>query len=298
LSDYRDALQSPARAFRSPDLQACHAETNRTGVPRARAGAFANVFKLIRPDQSATALKVFLYPNPQRMERYQAVSDHLDGLARQNRSPACLVRCHYDPEGLRVRGRWFPIQTMDWVTGQGLRPWVEERSLAGDGAALRDLAGRWAAALRDLRQADVAHGDLMHDNVLVVGGGPVLVDYDCLTVPALVGRDASEDGHPAYQHPGRRGRKLSLDLDHFGAWVIWLALRALAVDPSLFQKHVAARKAEGVLFTAADVQRPGLSPVWGDLLASADAEVRQWADRLRGAVGRPFEQVPPFAPPG
>src|SRR5258708_36716219 len=86
VAEYRDSLQHPDKVFRLPELRACKAEVNKMGVPRARAGAFANVYKLIDPQtQTATALKLFLFANAERQQRYKAVSEHL----KQSR-PKCM----------------------------------------------------------------------------------------------------------------------------------------------------------------------------------------------------------------
>src|SRR5207248_10425515 len=61
-------------------------------------------------------------------------------------------------------------------------------------------------SVRHLEAAKVAHGDLQHGNILVRGGSIQLVDYDGMWVPALSGRDATEIGHRAYQHPERSGQ--------------------------------------------------------------------------------------------
>src|SRR4051812_32080492 len=76
-ADYRDALQNLARALRPAELHACKVEANRMGVPQARSGSAAIVYKLLDPDGSATALKLFTRPEPERAERYRAVADHL-----------------------------------------------------------------------------------------------------------------------------------------------------------------------------------------------------------------------------
>src|SRR5437899_304188 len=77
-----------------------------------------------------------------------------------------------------------------------------------------------------------------------VSDAPVLADYDGMCVPALDPPDPKkkleqlEFGKPAYQHPARAVEKLSGALDHFSAWIILIALRAIAADPQLYIKYV------------------------------------------------------------
>jgi hypothetical protein len=289
-SDYRDSLQHPDKVFRLPELRACKVEVNKMGVPRARSGAFANVYKLVNPQtQAATALKLFLYANPERQQRYQAVSDHL-----KKHRPKCIVDFQYLAEGIRIGGAWFPAQTMQWVKGKSLRLWAEERAAAKDASAFARMAEKWSALVRDLQDSKIAHGDLQHDNVMVVGEDPVLVDYDCMTTPALVGLNPFEHGKPAYQHPGREKQLLSLEIDHYAAWIILVALRAVAADLNLYQKYIIQAKSENLLFSEEDLRNPKHSSLWKDLLAFKDREVRDWAVMLREALDAPFEKIPPF----
>lgn len=290
--DYRDALQNLDLAFRDPVLRSCTVERNRMGVPRARAGAFASVYKLTRPNGQAIALKLFNFPSEDRQRRYQKVSEHLVRLGA--RRPNCLVEFAYQLDGIRVGANHLPIQTMAWVTGQTLGQWVRDKMAARDHAAVRKMADHWAELVTTLRAADIAHGDLQHDNVMVQGDRPVLVDYDGMCVPGLEGADQLEHGKPAYQHPHRGQLHLSLDLDHFSAWVILIALRAVAAEPDLYKQFVERPENENLLFAEADIREPARSLLWPRLLKSRDPEVGGWATELRGAIDRPVEQIPRF----
>jgi Ser/Thr protein kinase RdoA (MazF antagonist) len=152
---------------------------------------------------------------PERRERYQAISEFI-----LSNKPPWLVHFEYQEEGIRSArdGRWYPLVVMDWVEGQTLFEWLDERCAEGDQPNLRRLMQRWAVLNVNLELYQIAHGDLQHGNVLVARGEELrLVDYDCLCVPALVGRDCLEQGIEDYQHPdrGRPGVQLSLDIGNF-----------------------------------------------------------------------------------
>lgn len=287
--EYVEALQHPRRCFRDADLQAATPDTDGRGDPLPRTGGHAAVFKLMR-GAAATAVKVFKNPHAGRQARYQALSDHL---ARQ--PTRCLVGFRYDPQGVRVAGRWYPLLAMDWVEGMPLMRWVGAAVHRRDSAALTRLAERWAEMLRQLQSRQIAHGDLQHGNVLIVGDEPVLVDYDGMCVPALAGQESWEGGLPGYQHPGREGQPLALRQDDFAAWVIWLALRGLAADLSLWSRHVERFDNENLLFTDADITWPRQSALWEALLRSPDAEVAHHAALVRTACAEPYDRVPRFA---
>ena len=288
-SDYKAVLQYPDRVFSDPTLRRCQPELDKWGMPKGRAGGFAIVYKLSN-GTAATAVRVYLAPpKKEREDRYRTVHQYL---ARGK--PGCVVDFGYHREAISVGSQRVPIMTLQWVSGVQLGEWVNEAVRRRDVAAIRRLADLWIDLVDELRACRIAHGDLQHGNVMVVGDTLVLVDYDCMCVPHLVGQEAWEYGLPAYQHPERPLQKLSLDLDHFAAWVILIALRATAADLELWARFVTAKDNENLLFTETDITRPDQSALWPALLASPDAEVRAWSDALRNSLGKPFAQVPLF----
>ncbi len=291
-TDYRDALQNPRLAFRDPQLQRGTIELNKLKVPRARSGAFANVYKLTSPTRTL-AVRVFLYPQPVRQKRYDLVRNYLKSHAR---GLACLVDFDYDPAGIRIGNDWFPLLTMDWVKGVSLGVWMREAVQRRDTQALRQMADRWVRLMETLQERRLAHGDLQHDNVMIVGDQPILVDYDCMCVPQLVGEAALEAGKPAYQHPKRAAQPLSLQLDHFSAWIILISLQAVASDLSLYERFVEKPKNEALLFCENDILHPQESELWPELFRSHDADVRAWARSLFELLpDGDFDKIPPFS---
>jgi len=299
-SDYKDALQNPDTAFRDSDLRVSQAERSPMGVPRARSGAFASVYKMTGP-QGVVALKLFNFPNEDRAQRYKAVSDYLE-LELGPKKPPCVVKFQYHLEGIRVGKGWFPTLTMPWVKGVSLGEWVRQtiERKNPDVAAMKKMAESWAALVQQLQDAKIAHGDLQHDNVMVVGDAPILVDYDGMCVPALDPPDPNkkleqlEFGKPAYQHPARPAEKLSGNLDHFAAWIILIALRAIAADPQLYVKYVLKTDNENLLFSPHDMATPEKSILWPDLLRCKDPEVSAWSRAIRDSLEEPFDKIPPF----
>src|SRR5262245_43055089 len=299
-SDYKDALQNPDTAFRDPDLKQSQAERSPMGVPRARSGAFASVYKMTGP-KGTVALKLFNFPNEDRAQRYKAVSDYLE-LELGPKKPPCVVKFQYHLEGIRVGKGWFPTLTMAWVKGVSLGEWVRQtvEKKNPDVEAMKKMAEGWAALVQQLQDNKIAHGDLQHDNVMVVNDLPVLVDYDGMCVPVLDPADQTkkleqlEFGKPAYQHPARAGEKLNGQLDNFSAWVILIALRAIAADPQLYVKYVLKTDNENLLFTPHDMQAPDASILWPDLMRCKDPDVSGWARMLRESLDKPFAKIPPF----
>jgi len=294
-SHFSAMLQKPRFAFRDPRLQACRIEKDQRNQPRPWAGAFAVVYKAYDAQTGEPfAVRVFTTESPERRERYDLISAYLAG-----RKLNCLVEFEYRDRSIRSAGdgKWYPLILMEWVQGDTLFQWARARALAGDRSAFGLAAERWAEVVRELAQHNVTHGDLQHANVMVTPLGELkLVDYDCMCVPALVGRRNLEVGVEPYQHPGRNEHTLlSLDLDHFSALVIYVALRALAVDPSLWQRHVEAAGYDKMLFRREDFQSPNSSVLMRELGSLPDAEVRELVRRLTEFYHGPIDAVPALA---
>jgi hypothetical protein len=290
--DYLNAVDRPATVFRDPCLQAYDVERKKQ-KPWVRSGNFAVVFKLLGADGDLAA-RFFLYPEKGREEYFRRVDAHL----RRGR-PACMVGFSYDDRGARIAGESYPLLTMDWVPGDKLMPWIEERMARGVPGEVGRLADAWSDAIRELGAHGIAHGDLHHDNILIVDDRPVLVDYDEIFIESVAELQLERKGFglPAYQHPRRDENSYGPGLDHFSAWVIWLGLRAVAAEPGLWQRFVRDVGNDNLLFTDFDHVEPNTSPVWNALMESSDPEVRHWAARIRATLpDAAFESVPRFAP--
>ncbi len=99
---------------------------------------------------------------------------------------------------------------------------------------LKKLSDQWLNLVIGLQQLKIAHGDLQHENIIVSKGELRLVDYDGFFVPSLSSKIAIELGHPHYQHPLRRNSDFNLSIDNFSALVIYISLKALSIDISLW----------------------------------------------------------------
>jgi len=292
-SHFSAMLQNPRIAFRDPQLQGCTIEKNELNQPRPWSGAFAVVYRATLADGCAMAVRCFTTESPERRERYDLMSDYL-----KTRRLRCLVDFEYRDRGIRSAGdgKWYPLILMDWVEGETLFTWVRARALEGDRPALATAAERWLELVKELADARIAHGDLQHANVMVTPAGELkLVDYDCMCVPALVGRRNLEVGVEPYQHPQRNeSTHLSPDLDNFSALVIYVALRALAADPTLWVTYVEEPAYDKLLFRSEDFRAAEQSPLMRRLDESPAGDVRQLAQQLVALWRGPMDQVPPL----
>ncbi|GIW91335.1 MAG: hypothetical protein KatS3mg109_1767 [Pirellulaceae bacterium] len=273
--DYNEAIQNPRLSFRDPELQQGQPELTALGLPRPITGAFATVYKL-QCRQRTWAVRCFLHPSFDHERRYAAISDQLNRV----RLP-CTVGFTFLREGIRVRGQWYPILKMEWVQGEPLDAFIRKHLVNSN--TILSLARRWVEMMQALRDASIAHGDLQHGNVLVTSNGQLrLVDYDGMYVPALSGQGSHEVGHRNYQHPLRTKSDFGPYLDNFSAWVIYVSLIALAIDPGLWQKFSGGD--ECLLFRRKDFEQPEASDVLCALESHPDDRIRSAATLFKSPL--------------
>lgn len=266
--DYNEAVQNPRLAICDSDLQIGQPELNQLGIPRPRCGTFACVYKF-QTGGHAWAARCFLRDIPDLQPRYEAISQCLT-----NAKLPYTVPFTYIPSGIKVRGRSYPILKMKWIQGESLNTFVG-KTLAQPGTLL-SIGKALLKITRDLKALNIAHGDLQHENILVVGNKLRLIDYDGMFVPALAGNQSNELGHRNYQLPSRSTWDYGPYLDNFSAWVIYVSLAALAVHPELWQTYRGGDQC--LIFRKEDFVKPDSSPILRDLNSSRNDQLRLLVD--------------------
>ncbi len=284
-TDFHEAIQNPSSCFRDAELRSGSPLMDSLGLPRAILGNFASVYQILNGSQKY-AVRCFLRYHPDQEERYQAISNELTRLKLP-----FMVGFNFQRQGILVRGKWYPILRMEWVSGMPLTDFIEA-SLASP-EKLISLAEKFLRCVLDLQRNGLAHGDLQHGNILVAPDASItFVDYDGMYVPALRGKGSHELGHPNYQHPGREEiRSFGPTMDNFSAWVIVTSLIALCFDPSLwFQMHGGD---ERLLFAKSDFSNPGMSEIFNTLQSSPYPLLAEAGSQVRNLLSLPPDQVPP-----
>jgi WD domain, G-beta repeat len=287
--DYNEAIQNPSTSFADAELRRCRPVINALGLPFPCSGSFADVYELYSSERR-WAVKCFTRQVPGLRERYSAASGHL------SEAPLpFFVPFRYLDQGIRVCGQWYPIVQMDWVEGLLLNEFVRQN--ADRPANLGALLEIWVRLARRLREAEVAHGDLQHGNVLLVPGTTSralalrLVDYDGIWVPALAERVPGEAGHPAYQHPRRCSEVVyGPEMDRFPLLVVATALRCLSVGGAALWKRY--DNGDNLLFREADLRAPRESSLFHELWQLDDPQAHALVGRLLLATGEPPAQTP------
>jgi WD40 repeat protein len=288
--DYNEAIQNPASSFADPALKSGQVVVNALGLPVPRSGSFADVYQFTGADGKVWALKCFTRKVAGLQERYAKIDEHI-GKANF----PFTVGFKYLAEGVRVRGQWFPLLKMEWVEGFTLNEFVRDN--ADKPQYLHALLQMWGKLTGRLRDANFAHADLQHGNVLLVPGdsqtklGLRLIDYDGMWVPALAEIHSGEIGHPNYQHPLRlKDRLYNADVDRFPHLVIATALRgALLGGKDLWDEF---DNGDNLLFKESDLRDPASAKVFKSLWALKDDVLCALVGKMALAVREPLRKTP------
>lgn len=282
LSDFQEAIQNPRLCFDDPELRRAIPITDALGLPRPITGNFASVYQM-RVDNKSYAVRCFLRPQPDRVQRYAAISDYL----RANPLPY-TVEFHLIENGIRVKGTWYPILKMAWLEGDTLITFIEKN--LQNPHRLEALAHEFKQMTLNLQKQEIAHGDLQHGNIIMHNGHLRLIDYDGMYVPSLRGKPSEEVGHRNYQHPRRSGYDFGPHIDNFSAWVIYLSLMALSHEPRLWKELSAGD--EALLFKGEDFENAYRSEKLRRLSRINASEFQRAFIQFQGFLNQPIAQIP------
>lgn len=250
--EFSEAIQNPFICFTDDDLKSGVPAIDKLGMPFVASGQFAAVFKLQFPNR-AQAIRCFTRQLGDREKRYYAIDSHLDKY-KDLFGIKYLTKYEYDPTGIIVRGQKYPILTMEWIYGNTLDVYIEDNLKNKDAVAY--LAEEWVRLVAALKEANIAHGDLQHGNIIVQSDMQLrLVDLDGMYVPEMNGLKGCELGHRDYQHPQRNLNTFGLSLDNFSSLVIYVSLLAISKKPDVWSEF----HDEGLILKQKDFKDPANS---------------------------------------
>jgi hypothetical protein len=278
MDEYQLAVQNPRHAFKDPQLQACTVETNPLGLPAVKSGGFALIYHLYRKEH--WAVRCFYHEIGDLQYRYEAISRFLEKNAN-----GIFVKASLQSEGIIVGGQYYPVLVMPWLVGDVLNLHIERNlSKANEIAWLADAFLRMVNYIEHL---GIAHGDLQHGNIMVRNNALTLIDYDGMYLPELSKSPAKILGHLNYIHPDRPNVSPSVKIDRFPSIVIYLGLRAVAAEPSLWTKY---SDGENILFKRSDFLDPLFSPLINDL--KQIPSLRTLAEKFQAICFLDFDKTP------
>lgn len=281
--EYNESVQDPSANLNDSELAAGLVYLDSLGLPRPVSGSFASVYRLKCHDRDL-ALRCFLRNVSDQQQRYDQISQFV-----QHDDLPCTVTFDFLPNGIRAFGKWFPALKMEWVDGDSLDHYIVRNLTAPE--KLEQLSSDFLNMMGDLRRAGIAHGDLQHGNIIVLGNGELrLVDYDGMYVPAMQGMKSNENGHRNYQHPRRGPEHFGPGMDNFSAWVIYTSIVALQIDARLWYRLAAGD--DCLLFRQSDFLNPANSPAFAALETSSDSRLRSLGRFLRSQLSMPPDEIP------
>lgn len=242
LLQYLNTLNDPTGLTRTlGELVVCR---DAAGRMRYTAGNSAAVFR-IRHAGRTRSLRCFLHSAPNRAAIYG------DRLLRNE------LYLYTAPD----RGEWVDVAVDDWIEGPTLGEALAEAAEARDTVRLAALSRAFDRLGAAMVADDRAHGDLKPDNLIVAPDGTLQpIDFDAAFLPEFAGMRSPELGTAAYRHPARSADDFDASLDDYPVALISTALRALALDPTLYDRY---RHRDGLLF---EPQRIATDPALHEVL--------------------------------
>jgi hypothetical protein len=277
--EYNVAVQNPRISFTDTDLKSSSVETTPLGLPKPYSGGFTITYKLSN-SQKSWAVRCFHRDISDLKRRYQAIEAFLS----KNNSKY-FVEAKYLEEGIKVNGIAYPIIKMQWLEGEPLNVYLSKNYTQK--TKVEKLLSDFVNLIKELDRYGIAHGDLQHGNIIVKNDSLYLIDYDGMYFPELASLKTNEIGHINYQHPKRSASHYNQYIDRFSAIVIYIGLKAITLNPSLWKKY---DNSENILFKSQDFADFQNSSLIKDL--SAISEIKPLIERLIGCCHLDFEKVP------
>lgn len=276
--EYQQAVQTPTISFADAELKRCEVETTVLGLPKPYSGGFTTTYQL--RGAKNWAVRCFTRELKDLQQRYQAIDRFL-----QHQKVPFLVEAIYLKDGIRVHNQPYPIIKMDWLEGETLNVYIENNRFLKP--ILKNLLDVFIDLINDLETLGIAHGDLQHGNIIVQNDQLFLIDYDGMYLPELTNLTANELGHPNFQHPDRTVSDYDKTMDRFSIIVIYLALKALMIDPKLWEMF---ENGENLLFKSSDFARPEGSPLLKQL--ETYSELKDDVQNFKTICQLPYAEIP------
>ena len=276
---YTKAVLNPHVSLQDPRLRGGRVKRGKGNFVLSYAGGFSIVFP-IDVGTETFALRCWTRGVDNAQVRYQEISDYLEQVSLH-----WFIDFKYEPEGIKVMDKKYPVTRMAWVDGETLRDFIGKNLQTPN--IFRTVADEFEKMVATLHDNQISHGDLQDGNILIKRNGAAieikLIDYDSLSVPALHGQTEQIVGLPEYQHPQRiaGSGKASEKVDYFSELVIYLSFLGLSEKPDLWTQFADENRVDrGLLFSKKDFENPDQSDIFQEL-ANLSPDVQQLAVTLK-----------------
>lgn len=264
VHNYKKALTTPGslpfRELKHRNLCAVYNEKNE---PVRFFGTSSVVFKITDGSQ-CYALKCYTTDLFNRWEYLRQVHKSLTSLW-----PGWVVPFEIHDNELEVEDENHQVQScsiilMPWIEGERLSDLIRlYSSQLNLHRKLSELFTSFISLVHQQLAQPFSHGDISPENIIVSPCGKMtLVDHDHFVFEGWGDSAGRGQWSLAYQHPQRNPANSENGADHFSFLVLALSLKALELDPSLFQQH---NSRNGLLLTLVDYKYPHHSRVISDI---------------------------------
>ncbi len=288
IRQYTHALSSPKDCFADQELQASLPIRRGQNIWR-QLGKESIVFG-VRSKRDEYAVKCFLGDDQTRAERYQQFAEYY-----KNKMPWRLkkhfLRFEYQPQGIKVAHKWYPIVKMEWMAAYRLDDYIASTPHSKHLAYA--LLGQWREMMHELTKAGISHGNLEPGNIFIHEGRLRLVDYDTAYAPGMTDTHYEPLSFPNVDmvHP-RTSRKIGPKSDHFSSWIVDTALVAWCTDPALFK--IQENRRGRLLFRSTDLTQPADSKMFALLFHNNNEELHNRAQLLYRFLYMEPDAIPPL----
>ena len=197
--EYHKTLSSHPTALTYRHLRQARFAEDSLGLPLVAKGSTAIIFKA-EIGLIFYALRFYTRANRSSWERYEEFNTYISSRRLTGYAQPVI----WFEDALRLRTQAWPVLQMEWIEGQVLDAHIEGLARNGDIDGLAALAYKWRKLVCTLQDAEFAHGDLSHGNVIVDKHGRLrLVDFDGVS-DSSAPRAATADGGRPSELPASR----------------------------------------------------------------------------------------------
>jgi serine/threonine protein kinase len=258
-----DGISGPAELI-APELLNGYFPKDNTGLALWNPGKSAAVFPFLINKQRKAIKIWYNQENKGKKEKYEAIK----GLYNNPELPY-FSNCEYLSNAVSINNITQDVLLMDWVGRQNIKEYIIAN--IHEPQKLQRLAEKILELHKDLNRNGIAHGHLNSSNIYIDTKNELqLIDYDTLFIEGITPSEKTATSYPDYVHPSqKRVTIINKQADYFSALILYLGVKTLAENPSLWGRFLMGSR-EGFIFSQADFADISGSSAYADIKKMED----------------------------